>query len=192
MILKTKESKKENMESRFAKVQELRKFHQGTLDAIGAPSGEFIPKMAYIPKGMSDLHVGFFQSELSRGVDFFTEFVNKELEPEDPERQLYLWKYNPHWSEEYVQINNGNYTWFMVPVAELYKVDLTTKPLSDKKSKAEMKVVSDFEIAELTDSPISDLSIRDLAAILLNKPVSNKKFLNDIILNNGTERTNNR
>jgi hypothetical protein len=190
MILKTKESKKANTESRFAKVQELRKFHQGTLDAIGASSGEYVPKMAYIPKGMSELHIGFFPSELSRGVDFFTEFVDKDLEPEDPERQLYLWKHNPHWSEEYIENNNGNYTWYMIPVSELYKVDLSNK--IEKKTEPQKSFVSDFEIAELTDAPISDLSIRDLAAILLNKPVSNKKFLNDLIIENGTERTNNR
>ena len=31
------------------------------------------------------------------------------------------------------------------------------------------------------DAPLSSLTVRDLAAILLQKPVSNKKWLNDLI-----------
>ncbi len=177
MKIKTIEAKSESSESRFAKVKELRKFHQSTLDAIGASSAEFIPKMAYVPKGMHEMHIGFFPSELTRGVDIFTEFVNKDLQPEDKSRQLYMWKHNPYWENEYPQVNNGSYTWCMVPVSELYKIDLS---VSDFKDTPKAKL-SDFEIAELNDAPISELSIRDLAAILLKKPISNKQFLNDII-----------
>ena len=32
-----------------------------------------------------------------------------------------------------------------------------------------------------TDAPLSSLTIRDLAAIMLQKPVSQKKWLNDLI-----------
>ena len=32
-----------------------------------------------------------------------------------------------------------------------------------------------------TDPPLNEMTIRDLAAIMLKKPVSNKKWLNDII-----------
>lgn len=174
MKLKTIEAKSESSESRFAKVKELRKFHQSTLDAVGASDAEFIPKMAYVPKGMHEVHIGFFPSELTKAVDIFTEFVNKDLQPEDKTRQLYMWKYNPYWENEYPQVNNGSYTWCMVPVSELYKV-------SDLTAGTSLSVTNDFEIAELNDAPISELSIRDLAAILLKKPVSNKKFLNDII-----------
>jgi hypothetical protein len=31
------------------------------------------------------------------------------------------------------------------------------------------------------DAPLSQITMRDLAAIMLKKPVSNKKWLNDII-----------
>jgi hypothetical protein len=167
--------KTESSENRFVKVQELRKFHQATFDALGKPNAEFIPKMAYIPKGMDELHIGFFASELSRGVDFFTEFVNKDLLPEDPKRQLYLWKYNPYWQTEYPEVQSGTYIFSMVPVTELYKVDIPETKLDAQQASNE------FNITSLNDAPISELTIRDLAAILLKKPISNKDFLNDII-----------
>lgn len=173
-MIKTK-NKSESSENRFAKVQELKKFHQATFDALGKPDAEFIPKMAYIPKGMDSLHIGFFASELSRGVDFFTEFVNKDLVPEDPDRQLYLWKYNQYWQEEYQQVQSGSYTFTMIPVSELYKVGIPETKLDAK------TVSNEFSIASLNDAPISELTIRDLAAILLKKPISNKNFLNEII-----------
>jgi hypothetical protein len=173
-MISTKE-KKESSENRFAKVQELKKFHQATFDALGKPDAEFIPKMAYVPKGMQGLHLGFFASELSRGVDFFTEFVNKDLSPEDPERKLYLWKYNAYWQEEYQEAQSGSYTFIMIPVSELYVVDIPDKKVGMKAP------TNDFVISDLNDAPISDLTIRDLAAILLKKPISNKEFLNEII-----------
>lgn len=173
MSLTTKD-KKANSESRFAKVQELRKFHQSSFDALGVPDAEFVPKMAYVPKGMEELCIGFFESELSKSVNYFTEFVNKELSPEDPERKLYLFKYNPHWEEEYVQYNNGNYTFRMVPVSELYKVELPTAVESPKQP-------LQFNIEEAEDALINDMSIRDLAAILWRVPCSNKPFLNKLI-----------
>ena len=46
MKLKTNDKKAEptQVESRYAKVQELRKYHQATLDAYGRPDADFIPK----------------------------------------------------------------------------------------------------------------------------------------------------
>jgi hypothetical protein len=35
-----------------------------------------------------------------------------------------------------------------------------------------------------TDAPLSQITIRDLAAIMLMKPVSNKKWLNDLVIKN--------
>ena len=181
MKLKTNDKKAEptQVESRYAKVQELRKYHQATLDAYGRPDADFIPKMAYIPKGKEELCIGFFPSEMKRGVDFFTEFVDKNLQPEDPERKLYLWKYNQFWETEYEQIDNGNYTWAMVPVSELYVIDLN----AGKKVTNEFDLTPKASVSIDDDAPISELTIKDLAAILLNKPCSDKPFLNKLISN---------
>ena len=179
MKLKTNDKKAEptQVESRYAKVQELRKYHQATLDAYGRPDADFIPKMAYIPKGKEELCIGFFPSEMKRGADFFTEFVDKNLQPEDPERKLYLWKYNQFWETEYEQVDNGTYVWVMVPVSELYVVDI-----KDKVTTNEFELTAKALISMDNDAPISELTIKDLAAILLNKPCSDKPFLNKLIL----------
>ena len=182
MQLKTNDKKAEptQVESRYAKVQELRKYHQATLDAFGRPDADFIPKMAYIPKGKEELCIGFFPSEMKRGVDFFTEFVDKNLQPEDPERKLYLWKYNQFWETEYEQVDNGSYVWAMVPVSELYVVD--SKDYVTKVKTNEFELIGKAVESISEDAPISELTIKDLAAILLNKPCSDKPFLNKLIL----------
>ena len=55
--------------NRQEKTEELYKFHEWKFDIIGEENPLFIPKCAYPPKGMSELHIGFFQSEVKKGKD---------------------------------------------------------------------------------------------------------------------------
>jgi len=156
-------------EDKKEKIKKLREYHQLTLDGIGASEASFIPKMAYRPTGKTDLHIGFFESEINKGEDVFVEFTSKELEPEDPERNLYRWRFNPHYAEEYelLKTADGKSQRYMVPVSELIAI-----PKADK----------NFTIADPDqDQPINQMTMRDLAAILLKKPVSHKEWLNKII-----------
>jgi hypothetical protein len=137
----------------------------------------FIPKCAYQPKGMSELHIGFFLSEIKKGKDIYTEFTSIDLDPEDPTRTLYKWRFNPHYDEEYEKTEpaaNGHYR-YLVPVSELIKIEM--------EQAVEVSEFPDFdEIMDPDlDAPLSQITMRDLAAIMLKKPVSNKKWLNDII-----------
>lgn len=162
-------------EERKAKVAELRKEHQPVFEALGEPDALFYPKLAYRPEGKDDPHMAFFVSELRRGVDIYTEFVGSNCDSEDPDRTLWKWNYNPHWEEEYDNtegLDNGPLR-YLVPVSELIKVKI---PKANKV--VEQLSLEDFG---LEDAPISDMTIRDLAAILLNKPVSTKKWLNDLL-----------
>jgi hypothetical protein len=61
---------------------------------------------------------------------------------------------------------------FLVPFSEFEAV--TTKPtILDE---------NEFDIPNPDlDSPLDQITLRDLAAILLQKPVSHKKWLNDLI-----------
>lgn len=163
---------------RPARVSILRDYHQSTLDALGKPNALYIPKMAYIPSGKDELYMGFFSSELDKGTDIFTEFVDKYLEPEDAERTLYLWKYNPHWSTEYETNEKSGYTFIMIPVSEMYKVEIPSTPIETHKNVFENipKVNTD----ETDDAPLTSMTILDLAAILLKKPISHKKFINKL------------
>jgi hypothetical protein len=112
-----------------------------------------------------------FPGELKSEKDIYIEKVSKEYEPEDPERTLYKWKYNPHYRDEYEtkQIGPTNDACYIVPFNELIKVELNNE-------------ADEFDIPDPTeDLPISELTIRDLTAILTSKPVSLKPWLNKII-----------
>lgn len=162
-------------EERKAKVAELRKEHQPVFDALGEPDALFYPKLAYRPEGKDDPHMAFFVSELRRGVDIYTEFVGSNCDSEDPDRTLWKWNYNPHWEEEYDNTDgsdNGPLR-YLVPVSEFVKVKIP------KVNKATAQL--SFDEFSLDDAPISEMTIRDLAAILLKQPVSTKKWLNDLL-----------
>jgi len=158
------------------KIKKLREYHQPTLDALNVPNAIFIPKMAYKPTGKSEKYVGFFPNEINKGYDVYLEFCSKENEPEDPSRTLYKYIYNAHFEQEYEKTDTGSssgWTRYLVPISELIVVS---------KEKKEEKKETEFELPDAnTDLPLDQLTIRDLASILLKKPVSKKKWLNDII-----------
>jgi hypothetical protein len=146
----------------------------------------FIPKMAYVPEGKDEKHVTFFTSELENAEkfdtpkDIYIEFADIEYIPEDSDRGLYKWKFNPHWRTEYdLVVSKAGYERYAIPINELHFV------VDDKKrlSKTIRTLELDFDVpSSLTDdAPLSDMTIRDLAAILLKQPVSKKEWLNKLI-----------
>tara|TARA_R110001592_G_scaffold347760_1_gene641490 strand:- start:11004 stop:11570 length:567 start_codon:yes stop_codon:yes gene_type:complete len=101
-------------------ISELRSEHQPYFDRIGKSNAIFIPKMAYIPSGKDELHISFFESELKKECDIYTEFVNIQYISEDPKRTLYLVRYNPFWKEEYEVITSkSGYERHFIPVNEI-------------------------------------------------------------------------
>jgi hypothetical protein len=185
MALTTKEGGNQTSGfNRKEKTEELMKYHQKVFSALGVPNPLYIPKCAYRPYGKDELHMGFFKSELSRDQDIYTEYTSISLESEDPTRTLYKWKYNPFYDEEYetTEPNGQGHVRYLIPVSELIKVTAETKKTEPTKTEVE-GLFPDFDgimDADL-DAPLSSLTVRDLAAILLQKPVSNKKWLNDLI-----------
>lgn len=175
MSIKTTATPEEKRE----RLKKLREHQQPLLNAIGAPDAYYIPKMAYRPIGKSEIYVSFFPSELSRGVDVYTEFASRDYIPEDLERRLYRWDYNPHYDEEYEKTeptDSGQFR-YLVPVSELI---LIKHPEKVETPKIQTKMSFDL-MDPNTDAPFDQLTIRDLAAILLKKPVSNKDWLNKLI-----------
>lgn len=185
MALTTKEGGNQTSGfNRKEKTEELMKYHQKVFKALGITNPLYIPKCAYRPYGKDELHMGFFKSELSRDQDIYTEYTSIALESEDPTRTLYKWKYNPFYDEEYetTEPNGQGHVRYLIPVSELIKVTAETKKTEPTKTEVE-GLFPDFDgimDADL-DAPLSSLTVRDLAAILLQKPVSNKKWLNDLI-----------
>lgn len=144
----------------------------------------FIPKMAYVPEGKDEKHVTFFTSELENAEkfdapkDIYIEFADIEYQPEDSDRALYKWKFNPHWRTEYdVVTSKAGYERYAIPINELHFMT------DDKKKQTQKPAQLEFDVTSILtdDAPISDMSIRDLAAILLKKPVSKKSWLNELI-----------
>jgi hypothetical protein len=176
-----------SLEDRKENLKKIKEFHKATLSSIGVSDYSLIPKLAYRPSGKTELHVSFFHSEISKGHDVYLEFTDRNNVPEDPERTLYLWKFNPHFEEEYEKTEPTEGTGhmrYLVPVEEL-KVIKRYSPEATITTEKEIKLKQstlDFSLPDPdTDPPINDMTIRDLAAIILGKPVSNKEWLNKII-----------
>jgi len=165
-------------EDKRERLKKLREFHQPLLTEVGATDGTFIPKMAYRPYGKTELHIAFFASEISKGEDVYIEFTSKELVPEDQERKLYKWRFNPHFEEEYEKTEPNPQTGhvrYLIPVEELTVV-------KSQKTEEVVQPEMDLELPDPNlDQPFDQMTIRDLAAILLKKPVSHKQWLNEII-----------
>lgn len=187
------------------KVQNLRVKHEPLFVKEGAVNAKFIPRMAYKHNG--ELIIGFYDKEVYGGEDVYTEFCSRDYNPEDPERRLWKWKYNPEYKTEYELSEPHPGTKdrrFLIPidelinVTELYnpKVETTPaptveveadkpqiQPKEEESSKISTKSLLDEVSSAGEDVPYSAMSLRDHAAIMWQKPVSKRKWLNELITN---------
>ena len=185
MGIKTTDTTK--VDERREKLKVLREFQQPLLDAIGESESYYIPKMAYRPIGKSEIHISFFYSELKKGTDIFTEFASRDLIPEDAQRRLYKWKFNPYFEEEYdktevIEKADGKMVdqRYLVPVSELILIKAPEK--KEPVVQATKQENMEFDLMDPnSDAPLDQLTVRDIAALLLKKPVSNKEWLNKLI-----------
>jgi hypothetical protein len=180
MSLSTKESAGV---SRKEKTERLFMEHEHTFNTLDITNPLFIPKCAYIPYSGSEHVLGFFPSELKKGVDIYTEFVSIELEPEDPKRTLYKWRYNPHYATEYetTEPNSKGDIRYLIPVSELIKIEVKMEEALPKDSFPDFEKMVEQIIDPNTDAPLGSMTMKDFAAIMWKKPVSGKKWLNDLI-----------
>jgi hypothetical protein len=209
------------MNVRKEKEKEFFVQHMDTFRAIGNPDPFFIIKTAFFQKGKFGRHVQFFESEVGKGEDIYVEFYDNVTDannvvtnviPFSEDRQLFKYKYNPYFQEEYekkegISFKGDPYLSFTVPVSELTAImsdgsEITYNLYEKRKAEREaelpkqqnkLSVFPDFEqefspaveetasSQSVEDAPFSELTIRDLAAIMLMKPVSNKKWLNDLV-----------
>ncbi len=145
---------------RAERILKLQSEHQPYFDRIGKPNAIFIPKMAYIPSGKDELHVSFFESELKKECDIYTEFVNIQYVSEDPKRTLYLVRYNPFWKEEYEVITSkSGFERHFIPVNELV-------PLNDMSDRLKLKSTSYVNTDEIKN-------VKEIEEKEVNKDMSN-------------------
>ena len=180
MKIKESMSTKPTPKERKERTAQLRELHQPIFESLSNPEALYIPKMAHNVKGLEGLHMGFFKSELDHGKDVFTECISMQMESEDPNRTLYRIKFNPFFEEEYATsepMSNGHVRYY-IPLDELEVVGIHGK-LKDT-----LKVENDFNLPNANvDLPLDQMTMRDVAALLLKTPVSEKKWLNEIINN---------
>jgi hypothetical protein len=170
MSISTKRNTNETLDKK-AKIEELKSYHKKTFAKLGIDNPFYSPKMAYIDRG--EKVISFFPSEIEKGEDIYTEFVSRSYDSEDPTRTLYKWKYNPHYMSEYRIVEPASEMQtirYIIPVDELVVCKFNEDSLDE------------FDMPDPDqDLPIDQLTIRDLAAILTGKPVSMKKWLNEIV-----------
>ena len=146
------------------KIELLKEKHEPLFKSLNINDPLYMPKMMF----GSPLVFYMFQSEMEQGKDLYTEKVTRDFDSEDETRTLYKWTYNPDYKKAYDTKSSSHGPMYIIPFEEL--------------SVVEEDEGSEFDIPNPDeDAPFSELTIRDLAAILTGKPVSHKNWLNKII-----------
>ena len=121
------------MFNRKEKERELFAYHLDMFNKLKINDPFFVVKTAFFQKGKYGKQIQLFESELRRGEDIFIEFIevvrdnqgkDMDLTPANSSRDLFKFKYNPYFSEEY-EIKEGSnskgepYHAFIIPLSEL-------------------------------------------------------------------------
>jgi len=121
------------MFNRKEKERELFAYHLDRFNKLKINDPFFVVKTAFFQKGKYGKQIQLFESELRRGEDIFIEFIevvrdnqgkDMDLTPANSNRDLFKFKYNPYFSEEY-EIKEGSnskgepYHAFIIPLSEL-------------------------------------------------------------------------
>lgn len=150
------------------KITAHQKFHSALLEQYEVPEKDFNVKLVFTHAGVRI--VGIFPNEFTKKNGFFIEFVDGKLDPTDPSRKLYRLTSRENFEDVYPLLSSGSYA---VPIEELELV----API--KKIAPEFNLEAPRE--NKSDEHYSKLTIRDLAAILWQSPVSDKEWLNTLV-----------
>lgn len=150
--------------------------HMDTFRAIGNPDPFFIIKTAFFQKGKFGRQVQFFESEIGKGEDIYIEFYDNvtddkgtvtDVTPFSDDRQLFKYKFNPFFEEEYETKTGTNYkgdpyVLYTVPLSEMLAVlkdgtEITYALYEKRKADAETKVKEEeVELPKLQSSLFPD------------------------------------
>ena len=154
-------------------------------------SPNFTIKFAYVPKHRDDMVVSMFPSEMEVGEDIYMELTDGNNHPLHEEPVLYKLRHNPFYKQgEYEVIpadplRNKHAETYLIPISELEIVSTKATVKVEKKEPVKniisTSVLEEGFQKEKEDAHYSEMTIRDFAAIFLKQPVSNKKWLNNII-----------
>lgn len=175
----------EKTDDRKERKRQMELFHKPTFDAIGATDPMYIPKLFYKPREIDaqEPYVAFFTSEVVKGQDIYTEDSESENTPRDPERRLYKWRFNPRYKEEYQKLETNGSVRYFVPVSELILVKVNSPDVKVEEANGKQLSLEILKTDDSEDMLLKEASIRDLAAILWKKPISNKAWVNQLVNN---------
>jgi hypothetical protein len=186
-------SEEERTKYKAQKTKEMRDFNAEIIADLGISQFDFNMKTQFYDE-QRRLVVGIFPSEFKKTKGFFFELIDSDLNPTDPERKVYRVPPTPSFEEEYELNSKGS---FLVPIEELKVVHRSSVAISKmsaftgtetgvfKITQKAQEIASVLTIpnapALMEDAPYADMTIRDYYAIITNKPVSAKNWLNELI-----------
>jgi hypothetical protein len=193
-MISTKNLTKPTTFNREELVKEMLSYHEPAFHMLSEDKPLFYPKNSFMWN--DEMHVSLMKTELTSPV-FYTELVDDNYKPADPNRTLYLFRGDSNYVNEYFnkteQSKVGEYKRYFVPLQEFQKVDLSSffpeekTPVYPSKMGPKIEVLFKDEIEidderlEDDDALMSKLTIRDHAAIQWKLPVSKKEWLNKLI-----------
>jgi len=147
------------MSTRKEREKEFFVQHMDTFKALKLNDPFFIIKTAFFQKGKYGRQVQFFESEIGKGEDIYVEFYDNvtddkgtvtDVTPFSSDRQLFKYKYNPFYMEEYETKSGTNfkgepYILYTVPVSEMIAVlkdgtEITYALYEKRKTDADAKI----------------------------------------------------
>lgn len=179
----------------------LRQRNESNFKKLGLMNPVFTIKFAYIPKHREDMVVSMFPSEMEANDDIYIELTDGNNYPIHENAVLYKLRKNPFYNQGEYEIippdptRKKNSETYLIPVSELeivegrpgfneLQLEVIKKPVlktSEILNTANFNTNNSFSNVEETDEHYSNMTIRDITALLLKVPVSNKKWLNDLI-----------
>ena len=182
---------------RSTAVAALKQRNEDNFRKLGLLTPNFTIKFAYIPKHREDMVVSMFPSEMESGEDIYMELTDGNNYPIHEQAVLYKLRHNPFYKQGEYEIippdpsRNKNAETYLVPISELEIVaGAVSTAVGEQKPAPKKPLISTNILSddggyqkEKEDAHYSELTIRDLVAILCKNPVSNKKWLNNLINN---------
>lgn len=184
-------TKEQKNQLRPVRLKESRLYHKELIERLHIDPKDFGIKSVYDEDGMEGIPL--FGNEFLTEKGYYFEMITKNMEFM-PDRQVYKVSRNEEFEKEYMKVSKeipGVSPRYLVPVAELRPVDLQSVIISKEsavlssdeilnKNKKKTFSDSDFNVS-LEDAPYSEMTIRDYIAIHTGRPVSLKKWLNELV-----------
>lgn len=186
-------SKIEQTAYRKIKLKEIREHNKFLIDDLDIAVEDFNMKKAFTRNGV--IVVGMFDNEFKKEKGFYFELIDSNLEPDDINRTVYRLAPTLDYQEEYEMDEYGK---FLVPLEELRIINRQSVAISKesaatssdsvldktkytpiKSVKVENQYFTTSSIVE--DALYSQMTIRDYIAIHSGEPVSEKKWLNELV-----------